>query len=98
MPIGIFQGQLRLADAAQATDGLWLRKGRRLACVQAAANVCEIRITSQKEGITRIGNVPDRRQTGTEGRGLEQGQILDDDATNASSHIGQCRIYIPPRS
>src|SRR5436305_11595085 len=31
--VGIFESKVRFADAAQSTDGLWLRKGGRLACL-----------------------------------------------------------------
>src|SRR6266487_5981019 len=58
--IGVLDGDLRLADAAQSADGLGrLREGGGLTALQLSVQALKELITSQKEGVARIGNIPD---------------------------------------
>src|SRR5450755_1295140 len=61
IPIGIFQGQLCFANASQATDGLWLGECGGLACVESARQLGEQLLTTCKEWVLWVRDIPDRR-------------------------------------
>src|SRR5258708_22143548 len=60
--IGVVHGDLRFADAAQAAYGLRLRKGHRLSLLELRMKSGEQVFTSDEKEITRVGNIPDRRE------------------------------------
>src|SRR6266516_6410192 len=68
--IGILQGQLRLTDASQATDGLWLGECRGLACMQGRRQLRKQFLTAREERIVWVGDIPDliRNKGGRRGR------------------------------
>src|SRR5436305_13607029 len=58
--IGIFESHLRLANAPQTTDGLWLSQRGGLTCREKFVQLDENGFASGEERVTAIGNLPER--------------------------------------
>src|SRR5450631_115259 len=94
--IGIFGGNLSLADSAKSTDGVWgLRKGCRSTGVQLGMEPYKDLVTSNEEGIAGIGDVPDGRQ-GSSGRARWQQREIFDGAAKAGDDIHKGFVLVAP--
>jgi hypothetical protein len=62
IPVGIFHSDLRLADAAQAADGLRLAQGGAVTGGEPLMELCEHLLSPGEEGVAPVGHVPERRR------------------------------------
>src|SRR6266852_4229392 len=90
--VGILQSNLSLADTPEPTDGLWPGEHCCLIFLEPSTQAREDILTSNKEGVAWVGDIPDGWQHSTRSTHRKEGEILNG-PTKTSSHV--CEGFVP---